>query len=185
MYSLNGILAKNINNNEIQLESIGHISSNMSNWNTVGHKTVSFEQILDEHGYLKNTKNETIFNSVPNWYKWERECVKKEIEEDKYLLDEIVDIYALKDFKCIYKLSKGRLVHNKDGFSLYIDNKLIYSQPANHSYTLNSDLNWYEMGDVIGIGDNDVRYYCVINMEKDVALKAKLAVEELFKKNSL
>ena len=148
-------------------------------------KNCANEYILDEHGYLKNTKNETIFDSVPKWYKWERECVKKEIEEDKYLLDEIVDIYALKDFKCIYKLSKGRLVHNKNGFSLYIDNKLIYSQPANHSYTLNSDLNWYEIGDVIGIGDNDVRYYCVINKEKDVALKARLATEELFKKNSL
>ena len=64
-------------------------------------KNCANEYVLDEHGYLKNTKNETIFNSVPNWYKWERECVKKEIEEDKYLLDEIVDIYALKDLKCI------------------------------------------------------------------------------------
>ena len=48
-------------------------------------------------------------------------------------------------------------------------------------YSLYSDYYWYEIGDVICIGDHDALYYC-FPKDKDVAVaKARLATEELYK----
>ena len=139
---------------------------------------------LDEFGYLKNTNGETLFDSVPKWSRWERECVKNEIIEGKYLLDCDVDIYALKDMKAIYKIGEGHLIHNNNGFNLVgCDNRLEYLQSPASSYSLYSDFNWYEIGDIICIGDNEVRYYLVPKDKKDVVAKARLAAEEMYKLN--
>ena len=135
-------------------------------------------------GVLKNLTNETIFNHIPSWYKWEKECVKKEIEEDKYYVSVDVEIYALKDMKHVYRLGEGHLTHTKNGFDLIgCDNKLNYHQDTNASYTINSDFNWYERGDIISIGDHKARFYCLIKDKKDYATKVRFAAEILYLKN--
>lgn len=52
MYNMQAIIRKNINNNTMQFERLGHIANNLANYNTVGFKTNRFEQILHEDGYL-------------------------------------------------------------------------------------------------------------------------------------
>lgn len=60
------------------------------------------------------------------------------------------------------------------------DGKLNYFQPSESLYTLNADFNWYEIGDVIGIGDKEMLYYC-FPKEKIPVAKARLATEEIYK----
>ena len=149
---------------------------------TIKCKSCGVEYLLDEYGYLRNLNGETKFDSIPKWYKWERECVKEDILNGKYNLDEDVEIFGLKDMKIIYKLGEGHLTHNREGFKLVgCEGKLDYSQDAKYTYSLNADLNWYELGDIISIGDNKARYYCLLKTNKDVAAKARLATEEMFK----
>ena len=149
---------------------------------TIKCKNCNAEYLLDEFGYLKNLNGETIFNHIPDWYKWERECVKEEIINNAYNLDEEVEIYGLKDMKILYKLGIGRITHNREGFKLTgCDGKLEYSQDTKYTYSLNSDLNWYEMGDIISIGDSKARYYCLLKTKRDVVAKARLATEEMYK----
>lgn len=137
---------------------------------------------LNEYGYLKATAGDTEFPHVPDWYNWERACVKQELEENKYLLDVDVDIYMLADTKCLYHVGEGHLVHSRAGFHLTgCDGKLEYTQDPILSYTLNSDFNWYEIGDVISIGNNRALYYCFPKATGDFAAKARLATEELYK----
>ena len=52
MTTIQGIINKGIYNAEFQFEKMGYISSNISNYNTNGYKSVRFEQMLDENGYL-------------------------------------------------------------------------------------------------------------------------------------
>lgn len=73
---------------------------------------------LTEIGFLRAISGETRFSHVPDWYRWERECVHKELEENTYELDIDVDIYMLIDTKCIYKVGEGHLRHTRDGFHL-------------------------------------------------------------------
>ena len=136
---------------------------------------------MDTLGRLKATDGETKFSHIPDWYKWERECVKKDIENGEYNLDCEVEIGVMADFKAIYMVGSGRLVHTKDGFTLTgCDGKLNYTQSANSSYGLYADYFWYEIGDVICIGDKKRLYYCFPKDKVNVA-KARLAAEEIYK----
>jgi len=136
---------------------------------------------MDEYGQLAANEGKTEHSHIPDWYRWQRECVRKEIEDGTYLIDTDVDIIMQVNLDCVCKIGKGHLVHNENGFRLTgADGKLDYSQSPAFTHTLYSDYYWYEMGDVIGIGDNEFSYFCL--PEKNVSVtKARLATEELYK----
>lgn len=137
---------------------------------------------LTEQGFLQAVNGETIFNHVPDWYRWERECVKKELEEDTYKLDVDVDVYMLVNTSCIYKVGSGHLLHNKEGFHLTgCDGALDYTHRPNTSHSVNADFYWYEIGDMICVGDEKVQYYCFPKDAGNVVAKTRLAAEELYK----
>lgn len=148
---------------------------------------------LTERGFLE-IKNEgkptdkgskILFNHIPDWYKWQREEVRKEIDQDKYELETDVDIYMMVDTKAIYKVGEGHLKHSTKGFVLDgCDGKLHYEQLPKASYSLYSDYYWYEIGDMICIGDMKTLYYCFPKGTGDIVAKARIGTEELFKKQN-
>ena len=137
---------------------------------------------LTEDGTLEAKDGESAFTHIPDWYAWERECVKKEILNDEYRLQVPVDICVLMDTKHVYRVGEGELTHTKDGFRLVgCDGKLEYKQGGLSSYSLYSDFYWYEIGDVICIGDSKMLYYCFPKCEGDFVAKTRLAAEEIYK----
>ena len=137
---------------------------------------------LDEYGALRAETGDVYFDHIPDWFAWERICVRRELEEGRYRLDLPVKISMLVDMNCLYNVGEGRLIHTVEGFHLTgCDGKLDYRHSPASSYSLYSDYYWYEIGDIICIGDNDALYYCFPESEGDVVTKARLAAEELFK----
>lgn len=137
---------------------------------------------LTEDGYLKALNGDVAFTHVPDWYRWERECVRKEIEDGTYRLAIPVRICVMKDTKAIYEVGTGTLEHTRDGFRLTgCDGALDYRQKPAASYSLYSDYFWYEIGDVICIGKPDLLYYCFPLNGGDVVAKTRMATEELYK----
>ena len=134
---------------------------------------------LTEHGFMRATDGETEFDHIPDWYRWQRECVRKEIQDGSYRLDSEVDVIVMKDTKAVYRIGSGRLTHDINGFRLVADGGLTYEQPAKLSYSLYADYLWYEIGDVICIGDSVMLYYCFPKGGAPVA-KARLATEEIY-----
>ena len=136
---------------------------------------------MDEYGQLCAINAPTEYSHIPDWYTWQRECVRKELEDGIYLLDTEVDIAIQVNLDSVCNIGKGRLVHNLDGFRLTgADGKLDYKQSPVFTHTLYSDYYWYEIGDVIGIGDNEFSYFCFPKGNVSVT-KARLATEELYK----
>lgn len=138
---------------------------------------------LTENGFMKAQVGETEFPHIPDWYKWEREKVKEEILSGEYNLDTAVDIYMMIDSKCVYNIGEGRLTHNKDGFHLVGEGGLDYAQKPKVSYSLYADYYWYEIADVICIGNSKALYYCLPKEKGDIVAKTRLATEELYKLN--
>lgn len=137
---------------------------------------------LTEYGYLEAVEGEPKFTHIPDWYSWERESVRQELEAGTYRLDVPVDIYMMVNTKSIYKVGTGRLTHTVEGFHLTgCEGKLDYSQKPSASYSLYSDYFWYEVGDMICIGNTEVLYYCFPTEGGDVVAKTRLATEELYK----
>lgn len=140
------------------------------------------EYELTEDGFMKANQGETEFAHIPDWFAWQRECVKQELVTGTYCLDVPVDIYMMVDTKGIYHVGDGQLQHTKEGFHLTgCDGTLDYIQKPGASYTIIGDFYWYEIGDAIGIGNEKVQYYCVPKDAVDVVAKTKLAAEELYK----
>lgn len=137
---------------------------------------------LTEKGFLKCLTGDTKINHIPDWYRWERECVRKEIEENTYRLDIPVDIYMLVNTKCIYRVGDGQLIHSTEGFHLTgCEGQIDYKLKPQKSYSLYSDFYWYEIGDMISIGDGKTQYYCFPKNKENVVAKTRLAAEELYK----
>lgn len=137
---------------------------------------------LTEFGELKATDGDTEFSHIPDWYRWERECVRNELKDGTYNLDIPVDIRVLKGTKAIYDVGSGRLTHDNSGFHLTgCDGALDYRQKPINSYSLYSDFYWYEIGDMICIGKADMLYYCFPKVPGDIVAKTRLAAEELYK----
>ena len=136
---------------------------------------------LDTLGRLRALSGEAEFSHVPDWYAWERAEVRRELEAGTYRLDTEVDIGMLVDYKAIYLVGSGRLVHDPSGFTLTgCDGALRFERPAKQCYSLYADYYWYELGDMICIGDTQTQYYCFPKGNVPVA-KARLAAEELYK----
>jgi len=137
---------------------------------------------LSELGELHAVNGEERFKHIPDWYAWERQCVAREITENSYRLACDVDIVALVDEKALYRIGEGTLIHDQAGFTLNgCGGSLLYRQSPRAAYCLNADFYWYEIGDVIGIGDRSMLYYCFPQDEKISVTKARLATEELYK----
>ena len=158
---------------------------------------------LDEYGYLVNNSAAAIsadvpqavtpadapvpldFSHVPDWYRWERECVRKEIADGTYRMELPVKILALVNTDAAYKIGTGTLLHTPEGFRLTgCGGALDYRQSAAASYSLYADYFWYEIGDMICIGNTDIQYYCFPQLadgESAIVAKARIAAEELFK----
>ncbi|MBO7583226.1 MAG: hypothetical protein J6T20_05510 [Treponema sp.] len=126
------------------------------------------------------------FSSVPAWFRWEREQVRQELAQGTYKLDVPVEIYMLVDTKAIYHVGEGTLKHDNKGFVLDgCNGKLHYEQSPKASYSLYSDYYWYEIGDMICIGDMKTLYYCFPKQSGDIVAKARIATEELYKMSTL
>ena len=106
----------------------------------------------------------------------------RELVQDTYGLDIEVSIYMIVDTKCVYRVGDGRLRHSGEGFHLTgCDGQLDYRQPPQASYSLYSDFYWYEIGDMISIGNEKAQYYCFPKNNENIVAKARLAAEELYK----
>ena len=136
---------------------------------------------MDKLGQLAGENFDAKFTHIPDWYDWQRACVREEIENGSYLLDTDVEIAIQVNLTGVCMIGNGHLIHNNDGFHLTgAGGELDYRQPATFSHTLYSDYYWYEIGDVIGIGNNEFSFFCF--PEKNVSVsKARLATEELYK----
>lgn len=135
-------------------------------------------------GTVDKNDSDNTFEYVTDWYAWQRKQVGKELENDSYSMDFDCDIYMLSDLSSIYKVGEGHLHHDSDGFKLEgCDGRLNYEQKPSASYSLYADYFWYELGDMICIGDTKYQYYCFPKDQKGaIVAKARIATEEMYKK---
>lgn len=132
-------------------------------------------------GELEAEEGDGAFTHIPDWYAWQRQQVRQEIENGTYRLETDVDIGVMRDYRAIYRVGSGRLTHSCQGFTLEgCGGKLHYTQKPQACYGLYADYYWYEIGDMICIGDQEFLYYCFPKTPVPVA-KARLAAEEMYK----
>lgn len=140
----------------------------------------SWDMLTD--GSLSSGGKTEYFDHIPDWYDWQRQCVRREIEDGNYGFSADVDILMLAGTKKLYRIGEGTLTHSKDGILLTGCNGMLsVKQSPTASYSLNADYLWYEIGDMICIGDSKALYYCFPKGNSVNVTKARLATEEIYK----
>ena len=136
---------------------------------------------LTPEGRMQAKTGETEIAHIPDWYSWERQQLRQEIIDGTYRLECPVKIAMQVDFKAIYMVGEGTLIHDAGGFTLTgCDGKLHYHQKPQACYSLYADYYWYEIADCILLGDREVHYVCFPPEGVSVA-KLRQATEEMYR----
>ena len=74
---------------------------------------------MSELGELSADQGETEFSHIPDWYEWERENVRKEVEAGTYSSGVLpVRVDSLPNAKRFIPLGEGTMVHDMNGFTV-------------------------------------------------------------------
>lgn len=141
---------------------------------------------MTELGELKALQGETEFSHIPDWYKWQRENVRKELLDGTYKYSDEVQTYGFPGVYKYFNLGKATVTHDlENGFVLtgnYNGQDYRIQKPVSSLYSLHIE---YEFGHLKGIDcfelptKND-SIYCIPTNEYMVT-KLALATEEAFK----
>ena len=140
---------------------------------------------LTEDGTLSANEGETEFSHVPDWFLWEREQVKAEIERGEYSFLDEVEVYSLPRCWRFEELGRATLRHDaKEGFVLEGEYNgapyRIHRTPMqNNGLHIEYDYCYIKPFDCVDISTEDDSFYCYPTKE-NVVTKLAFATEIIY-----
>jgi len=143
------------------------------------------EYDMDELGRISNVNGDSKYTHIPDWYEYEREEVRKEIEAGTYYFEDEVYVDSLPNSKGYIRLGKAILKHDMDGFHLVGDfdgeHFELHKDPLS-LYSLHIEYDYLGKGhDCIDLSTLNDTYYLYPIYKENVVTKLHFATEELYK----
>ena len=138
---------------------------------------------MDEYGQLHALDGETEFSHIPDWSNWERECVRKEIEEGTYYFEDDVRVETLPASWKFYKQGMGKLIQTPEGTTIKCN---YYGEPyelfrsAKSLESMHIEYDYLGRGDCVDISIPDDSFWCYLS-KRDAITKISFATEEIYK----
>ncbi|MDR0445606.1 MAG: 1-acyl-sn-glycerol-3-phosphate acyltransferase [Oscillospiraceae bacterium] len=136
--------------------------------------------------YAKNpeTDGETEFSHVPDWYEWERENVRREVEDGTYSLEVSARVDSLPNARGFVDLGHATLTHNMDGFTLSgVYDGEVYTERWKPLalYSCHIEYNYRKQGgDCVDLNTLNDTLYIYPEGQNVSVTKIALATEELY-----
>lgn len=151
------------------------------------HCNIEYE--LDEYGTLKCLNGETIFDSIPKWYLWEKEEVIKEVRSGKYYFEDQVKLEEL--FKpCVGFVPMGTVKFTHDLTGMKLEGKLddgsdfSFFRPCLEQESCHVEFFFKnhkkEIGSAIDFATLDQTYFGWLVNQKEALTKIHLATEAIY-----
>lgn len=141
---------------------------------------------LNEDGTLTAQEGETEFSHIPDWFEWERQQVRRQVESGEYSFSDDVEIYSMPRCWRFIKLGMGKLTHDaENGFVLegiYQDKPYrIHRKPEEtNSLHVEYDYCYIKPFDCVDISTENDSFYCY-PVRENVVTKLAFATEELYR----
>ena len=138
-----------------------------------------------EDGYLEALDGNTEFDHIPDWFEWERQQVKKQIEEGTYRFEDEVEVFSLPRVWRYIPLGKAKLTHDaENGFVLegFYRGETYHIQrlPAqSNSLHVEYDFGPIDGKDYVDISNENDSFYCRPT-QKNIITKLAFATEEIY-----
>jgi hypothetical protein len=140
---------------------------------------------LNEDGTLLALEGETEFSHVPDWFAWEREQVKAQVESGEYSFEDEVEIYSMPRCWRFEKLGQGKLSHDiNEGFVVEGEHNgekfRIHRTPMQmNSLHVEYDYCYLKPLDCVDISTENDSLYCYPK-KQNVVTKMAFATEAIF-----
>ncbi len=140
---------------------------------------------IDELSVLKNINGETVFDSISDWYTWQRESVKQAIHDGTYSITFPVKISRLLNSKLGFDHAFATAIAHQDEKGIVIDGKTLKEKEDFH-FEYNEKLNStvHLTYDVKGCQEsafevhNEQESFLIYPMDGTSIIKIRYAVEE-------
>ena len=140
---------------------------------------------LNEDGTLSAINGETEFSHVPDWFEWEREQVKKEVENGTYYFEDEVDVHSLPHCWRFRPLGKATFTHDcVNGFVIKghyrgEDYRIQRTPLQINSLHVEYDFPHIKPLDCVDISTEDDSFYCFPE-KQNVITKMAFATEAIY-----
>ena len=139
---------------------------------------------MDTLSRLHGVNTDKGFSHVPDWYNWEREEVRKEVEAGTYHFEDDVrveDYYSTK--VGFVTVGQAHVVHDENGFTFTgeVDGKpFTLNKPVSSMYSVHIEYDFLNRGDAFDIATDKTSYFMFLQNAKNYLTKMHFAQEELY-----
>jgi DNA-directed RNA polymerase subunit RPC12/RpoP len=139
---------------------------------------------MDEYGQMHGDDGITEYPHLPDWYEYQREEVRREVENGTYRFEDNVRVEALVNAKGYFDCGMAHVVHTADGFTMegdpdFLPEKLV-RKPLS-MYSCHVEYNYFNKGDCFDLSTLHDTYYVYPLNKKNVVTKILLATEEIYR----
>lgn len=138
---------------------------------------------MDEYGRMHAKSGETEFAHIPDWSNWERECVRKEIEDGAYYFEDDVRVETLPGALKFYKQGIGKLIQTPTETRVecnYYGEDYVLTRSALSLESMHIEYDYLGRGDCVDISIPDDSFWCYLT-KRDAITKLSFATEEMHK----
>ena len=138
---------------------------------------------MDEYGRMNALEGETEYPHIPDWTKWERECVRKEIEDGTYYFEDDVRVETLPGSLKFYHQGMGKLIQTPTETRVecnYHGEPYVLSRSAMNLESMHIEYDYLGRGDCVDISIPDESFWCYLS-KRDAITKIAFATEEMHK----
>ncbi|MCR5244718.1 MAG: 1-acyl-sn-glycerol-3-phosphate acyltransferase [Bacteroidales bacterium] len=136
-------------------------------------------------GSLAAENGDTEFAHIPDWYEWERQNVRKEVESGTYGITCPVHVESLPNSKGYIHLGKGTMTHGMDGFHVSVDGPYGHfemDKPVASMYSCHIEYDYLgRYGDCVDLNTLEDTWYTYPEIKDFSVTKMALATEELYR----
>ncbi|MBE7087321.1 MAG: hypothetical protein E7369_03375 [Clostridiales bacterium] len=139
---------------------------------------------MDTLSRLHGVNTDKGFSHIPDWYRWEREEVRKEVESGTYHFEDDVrveDYYSTK--VGLIPVGDAHVVHDQNGFTI---TGTVDGQPFNLNksvasmYSVHIEYDFLNRGDAFDIATDKTTYFMFLKTAENYLTKMHFATEELY-----
>ena len=145
---------------------------------------------LNEDGSLSALSGETEFSHIPDWFEWEREQVRLQIENGTYSFEDSVDVYSMPRCWKFEHLGEAKLRHDPesgfvlDGFYNGSPYHIQRTPKETNSLHIEYDYCYIKPFDCVDISTENDSFYCYPTAQ-NVVTKLAFATEILYQRSSV
>ena len=143
---------------------------------------------MTEYGRLEAHDGKTRFEHIPDWFRWERENVKREVEAGTYCIEDEIEVHTLPKNK-YYAQGRGKFRQDKTGTHFSCN---YYGEPfemhlaPNQLESVHIEFDFRDrkknefFGDCLDISKSDDSFWIHPVNVRDCIMKISFATEELY-----